>query len=235
MTFIEYASLVRYYTGTNATTFPDADILLLSNTFITPLSEAVVKFVGEDFFGGKFYRDLNVSVREYKLPSELRKIKYLQVNLGSGFKKLTETDLITYGGAITEDEVESHFSDETPEYDIYNNTIYILSGSPIITVTDGLFLWGIVLPSKFTDLTSTDDLSTPPDDYSVGFPEQLHELLARRVSIAYKTSSDRNLTLNDNELNFDKDMKEALITMRSLNLDREVTRNIVNRKDGSEF
>jgi len=235
MLFTDWAAFVRQNTNTDSTTFTDTEMLLDMNVARVELGMRIIKEAGEDIFGLKFTRDLLANVREYKLPSELKKIKFIQVDFGSGYKVLKETDLISYGGAISEEEILSHFNDEQPCYDIFANNIYILNGSPIVNVTNGLYLWAIVLPAKFTSLTADRDLATPPDEYSLGFPEEFQELLARRVQIMYKTSGDRNLTLNDSELKYESDLKTTMNNVRLLNLARSSVSKVRSKSDGSEY
>jgi len=236
MTFVKFATLVRKYTGTNSTTFTDADLLIFANIFKDTIAEDITKKVGEDYFGLRFERDLKVDQREYDLPSELMsRMKYLQAKLdGTNFVKLNETDLTSYDKAMDETTIRLTYSDRDPEFDIWDQGIYIFSGDAITAVTNGLKLWAIVFPEDFSDLTSTEDMSTNPDDYSHGFPRQFHELLARRVSIAFKSSKDRPVPLAPKEKMYEVDLKEAINNMKGANLDRSVEPTIPFN-DGSEY
>lgn len=236
MNYSKFATLVRYYTKTNSTTFSDADILTLANIFKDDIAGLISKEVGEDYFGLRFERDLIADQREYDLPAELMtRIKYLNAKLdGTNWERLKETDLSTYGQAMDEATIEAQYADKDPEFDIWDNSIYILSGSPIIDVTDGLRLWAIVFPSDFPNLTSTEDMSTNPDDYSHGFPRQFHELLARRVSIAYKSSKDRPIPLSEKEQLYEADLMAAINAMKDANLDRSVIPS-APYNDGSQY
>jgi len=236
MNYSKFATLVRYYTKTNSTTFSDADILTLANIFKDDIAGLISKEVGEDYFGLRFERDLIADQREYDLPAELMtRIKYLNAKLdGTNWERLKETDLSTYGQAMDEATIEAQYADKDPEFDIWDNSIYILSGRPIIDVTDGLRLWAIVFPSDFPNLTSTEDMSTNPDDYSHGFPRQFHELLARRVSIAYKSSKDRPIPLSEKEQLYEADLMAAINAMKDANLDRSVIPS-APYNDGSQY
>ena len=236
MNYSKFATLVRYYTKANSTTFSDADILTLANIFKDDIAGLISKEVGEDYFGLRFERDLIAGQREYDLPAELMtRIKYLNAKLdGTNWERLKETDLSTYGQAMDEATIEAQYADKDPEFDIWDNSIYILSGRPIIDVTDGLRLWAIVFPSDFPNLTSTEDMSTNPDDYSHGFPRQFHELLARRVSIAYKSSKDRPIPLSEKEQLYEADLMAAINAMKDANLDRSVIPS-APYNDGSQY
>ena len=237
MTPVKFATLVRrYYTKTNSTTFTDADILVLANIFKDDIAGLIAKEVGEDYFGLRFERDLVADQREYDLPSELMaRMKYLQAKLdGTNWVRLTETDLSVYGEALDEATIQLLYGEKDPQFDLWDNGIYILSGDAIIAVTNGLKLWAIIFPADFADLTSTVDLSTNPDDYSHGFPRQFHELLARRVSIAFKSSKDRPIPLSEKEKLYEVDLATQIQTMKDANLDRS-TAPKAPYNDGSDY
>lgn len=236
MTPIKFAALVRYYTGTNSTTFPDSEIITLTNIFKDEISSQVSKEVGEDYFGLRFVRDLVAGQREYNLPNELmERIKYIQAKLdGTNWEVLKETDLPSYDKAIDEDTIELTYADKDPEFDIWDQSIYILSGDAIIDVTEGLKLWAIIYPADISSLSGTDDLSVNPTDYTHGIPRPIHELLARRVSIAYKSSKDKPIPLSDKEKLYEVDLAQVVTDMKGTNLDRSVTPTIPY-DDGSDY
>lgn len=236
MIFTKFATLVRYYTKTNSTTFTDADILVLANIFKDDIAGLISKEVGEDYFGLRFERDLEAGQREYDLPAEMMsRLKYVQTKLdGTNWQKLKETDLSTYGEALDEATIQSIYSDKSPEFDLWDNGIYILSGDAITYVENGLKIWAIIFPSDFANLTSTEDMSTNPDDYTHGFPRQFHELLARRISIAYKSSKDRPIPLSEKERLYEVDLMTQIQTMKDANLDRSTIPS-VPYDDGSDY
>jgi hypothetical protein len=236
MIYTKFATLIRYYTKTNSTTFTDSDILILANIFKDDISGLISKEVGEDYFGLRFERDLIAGQREYDFPSELMgRMKYLQAKLdGTNWTKLNETDLSSYGKAMDEDTIQLTYSERDPEFDIWDQGIYLLTGDAIIDVDNGLKLWAIIFPSDFPNLTSTEDMSTNPDDYTHGFPRQFHELLARRVSIAYKSSKDRPIPLSEKEKLYEVDLINTIQAMKDTNLDRS-TKPTVPFNDGSQY
>jgi len=236
MTPVQFAVLTRYYTKTNSTTFTDADILILANIYKDDICAQVAKNVGEDYFGLRFERDLIADQREYDLPNELMaRMKYLQAKLdGTNWKKLNETDLSIYGKSIDETTIRLEYSERDPEFDLWDQGIYILSGNAIINVTDGLLLWAIIYPADIANLTDTDDLSVNPDDYSHGIPKPFHELLTRRVSIAYKSSKDKPIPLSEKEKLYEVDLAQAIQNLKDANLDRSVLPS-VPYDDGSDY
>lgn len=236
MTYAAFASLVRYYTKTNSTTFTDANILMLANIFKDDIAGKIAKHVGEDYFGLRFTRNLVADQREYDLPSEvMSRMKVLEAKLnGTDWVRMNETDLNSYEGTTDETTIRSLFSGKAPAFDIWDKSIFIYSEDAIINVTSGLKLWCIIWPADFTDLTSTEDMSTNPSDITHGFPKQFHELLARRVSIAQKSSRDKPIPLSEKEQNYEIDLKETLDSMKDANLDR-VTEPTIPYNDGSQY
>ena len=236
MIFTNFATLVRHYTKTNSTTFTDANILILANIFKDDISERISKEVGEDYFGLRFERDLVAGQREYDLPAELMaRMKYLQAKLdGTNWTRLKETDLSTYSKTLDETTIQLTYAERSPEFDLWDQGIFLLSGDAIIDVTDGLKLWAIIFPSDFANLTSTEDMSTNPDDYTHGFPRQFHELLARRISVAYKSSKDRPIPLSEKEKMYEMDLNVTIQSMKDANLDRSVIPS-APFNDGSDY
>lgn len=236
MNFSKFTTLVRYYTKTNSTTFTDAEILTLANIFKDDISALITKELGEDYFGLRFVRTLEAGQREYNLPAELMsRIKYVEAKLdGTNWQRLKETDLSVYGRPTDEASILERYAGKDSEFELFDQSIFILSGTPIIYVFEGLKLWAIVYPADFTSLSSTEDMSTPPDDYSHGFPRQFHELLARRISIAYKSSKDRPIPLSEKEKLYEVDLAAQINAMKDANLDRSVLPSVPSY-DGSDY
>lgn len=236
MTPVKFAALVRLYTKTNSTTFADADILSYANIFKDDIGAQIATVVGEDYFGLRLERNLVASQREYDLPAEMMgRFKYLEAKLdGSNWSVLHEVDLSVYDETTDEATIRNQYTGKDPEFDIWDQSIFILSGDAIIGVTNGLKIWAIIWPADFANLTGTDDMATPPDDYSHGFPRQFHELLARRVSIAYKSSKDRPMPLSKKELLYEQDLAAQIATLKEMNLDRSTSPS-APYDDGSDY
>lgn len=248
MNNVKFAELIRYYTKTNATTFTDADILVLANIFKDDICSKIEKEIDEDYFGLRLDTHLVGGLipmgetdplpgqREYQLPAEfMGRLKYVQAKLdGTNWEHLKETDLSIYGKGLSETDIQNNYAGKDPEYDIWDGCIYILSGTQINQVDYGLKIWAIIFPADVPNLTDTTDLSTNPDEYSHGIPRQFHELLARRVSIAYKSSKDRPLPLSQKEQQYEFDLQKTIDSMKDMNLDRTTVPSEPDY-DGSEF
>jgi hypothetical protein len=222
MTPTAFATLVRFYTKTNTTTFTDAQILQLANVFKDDIAAKISKDVDEDYFGMTFFTDLVADQREYQLPSTiLGRIKYVEAKLnGTDWKRLNEFDITQYQKPTSEADILAQFAGKDPEFDIWDRSIYIYSDAAIADVDDGLKLWGTIFPADFTTLSSSTDMSSDPSVTSHGFPIEFHELLARIVSISWKTSQPRPIPLSAKEQTYEIDLERALINMKDRNLDR---------------
>ncbi len=236
MTPAKYASLIRFETGTDSTTLTDANILMLTNIFKDEICALLAKEVGEDYFGMRYQRDLVAGQREYQLPDEIMgRIKRVEGKIdGTNQVLLTETDLGFYGKSTDEATILSTYAGKKPQFDMWDRSIFILSGTAIVAVTNGLLLWAIIFPGDVTDLASTTDMSVDPTTTSHGIPRQLHELLARRVSIAYKSSKDRPLPLSEREQRYDADLALAIEEMKGANDSRD-TAPKAPYNDGSNY
>ncbi len=217
----KFARLVRLYTHSNATTFSDADILDYANIFKDDIAKEIAKR-NEDYFGIEFIRNLEAGKRQYSIPDEvLNNIKYTQAMIDGVFwQRLEEFDLSQYKKTTDEASIRINFTGKNPQFDIWNRLLCIYSGDAVIDVTNGLKLWAIIYPADIADLTSTTDMAVDPNTTSHGFPRQFHELLARRVSIAYKSSKDKPIPLSEKEQKYDFDLKDALDAITGMNLDR---------------
>ena len=197
-----------------------------------PIQEDIAKEAikaNEDLFGLELTRNLVAGKRNYALDDDVLQIKIVQAKLdGTDWE---DPPLVEYDNNILrintdEDSIVDFFSDYGDEYNpgyfIFGKEIIILNDSAIIDVTDGLKMWAILYPTKIAALTGIDDMSIRPTATSIGFPKQLHKLWAKKVIIEWKESQDKPVPLTEEERNYDKDLKEALDSIKNLNLDRSI-------------
>lgn len=227
MTFAQLNSYINLSCGTDDTTFTLADKLILLNIYKDDIAKEIAKR-NEDYFGMPMTDDLVAGQREYAFPDEiLNNIKGVEAKLdGSDWSWLQEFDINSLKQPIDETNIRNYFTGKSPMFDIFRMSLWIYSGDAIIDVAEGLKLWVIVYPANFTDLTLTTDMAIAPSNVSHGFPRQFHELLGRRVSIHYKTSQDRPITLSEKELMYETDLEKALSAISGMNLDRTVVGTI---------
>lgn len=219
MTGVTFAQLIRYYTKTNSSTFPDADIVLLANATKLELAQEVVK-LDEDYFTIPMTRNLvasdssDVTKREYSVPTDTIKVERVQAKLdGTNWVKLTEFDATAFKRPATEAEIKDHFGNGEGEayYDFFRKSLWIYSGA-ITAGTATLEMWATIYPADISasTLASATDLSEDPSTTSFGMPLELHEIWARMISKAYKNSKDKPIPLSELELSIEADLAKAL-------------------------
>lgn len=235
MTGTNLAALVRNYTRTNSTTFPDSEIVLLGNVVKDDIAKEIVK-VDEDYGAVPATRDLVASstsdptLREYSLPEDIMKMLRVEAKFnGTDWVKLIELNLAQYKRATDEATITSLFSnnpasesDRGAQYDIFRGSLVIYSGT-ISAVTAGLKLLFIEFPADIAtdDLSGTSDLSLPPTTTSWQIPRQFHELWARRISILWKSNREKPIPLTERELSYERDFRKALSSITNPNQDRD--------------
>lgn len=235
MTFSQLNSYINLSCGTADADFSQADKLILLNIYKDDIAKEIAKR-NEDYFGMVMASDLAVDQREYPFPDEiLNNLKGVEAKLdGSTWSWLQEFDINSLKQPLDETNIRNYFTGKSPMFDIFRMSLWIYSGDAIIAVTGGLKLWVIIYPANFTDLALTTDMSVAPSTTSHGFPRQFHELLGRRVSIHYKTSQDRPITLSEKELMYETDLEKALSAISGMNLDRTVVGS-VPYNDGQDY
>lgn len=243
MTGVNFAALIRNYTHTNSTTFPDSEMVLLANTVKDDFAPAIKK-ANEDFFGVIATRNLvassssDMTKREYTLPEDTLGIKYLEAKFdGTNWVVLSKFDLNKYRRPTDEATIIGQFANEKDRafYDIFRRSIWIYSGT-ISAVTSGLKLHHIAYPADIEagDLADIVDLSTDPSATTSQLPRQFHELWARKVSILWKSGRQQPVPLNERELKFEDDFKDKIAEVRKADEDEEVTSS-TPYNDGSQY
>lgn len=227
MTGTQLATLIRRYTGTTSTTYTDANVLVDVNNVKDEFSAEIVKR-NEQLFMITATDDLvasSVTAREYALPDDLLgHIFTVEATLDESDSSVFIPVLPYPGGlqallrnidGITETKITNQFTNEEPKYVLTRRGIYLLSAtidSDLVSSngTDGLKIRYRLYPADLANLTGTTGLHVDPTTTSFGIPLAFHELLARRVSIIWKSSRPKPIELSSLEKDFDKDFKKAL-------------------------
>lgn len=223
MTGTQLIVLIRYRTKTNSVTFTDADALVLVNIYIKEISSMVVE-KNQGYFQVPATFDLADDQREYGFPDDmLNSMHKLELKFASSDSRFPAKSIKDYHKSETESEIVKLFSNAKDEffYTIRRRAVFILSGT-IVDVTDGGRLWYTAYPADLSNLTGSTDLSIDPSTTTFGFPRQLHELLARRVQIDYKSSKSKPIPLNKKELDYDKDLAIQLNAMAHIDDSAEI-------------
>lgn len=226
MTAAQFAAYVRLKTHTNSTTFTDTDIIILMRQRQDEIAQAIMK-TDEDILLIPQKTDLVADRRDYPYPADiLSRIKRVEAKLdGTNWLKLHELDVTSVRTPVSsETDITNNFSNtqDNAFYDLLRKSIVIYSGT-ITSVTDGLKLWCDTWPTAVTNLAATDELSLDPSTTTHGIPRSMHEIWARGVIIDYKQGKEKPIALDEHELNYEKDMEKAILTLKHGNLDREVT------------
>lgn len=221
MTFAQFATLIRFHTRTDSTTFTDAEILVLANTF---KDQMTVRILGanENYFGAPMLDDLVANQREYPLDADIAgQIKFIEIKLdGENWRRIEETDFNMETFTTDEDGITQAFSGLDPAYAFFRGSLWILSADAIIDVTDGIKIWAYIWPADFTSLAGSTEMAAAPSAGEHGWPKQFQELLARKIIIAYKESRDKPIQLNQTEQSWEKDFAMMLDGIMHPNLAR---------------
>jgi hypothetical protein len=231
MTRLGIANLVRKRTKTDTTTFPDADMLVYANLYLYEIAK-LINDANEDYFGSISTTDLVADQREYTLPSDilLNSLKAVECKFSSSgdWIRLNELDINSVKRPTSETDIVAYYANETDRafYDLYRNSLFIYSGT-ITSVTGGIKLYSFTEPDALPDMTNNSvDLSADPSSTGHGFPKAFHELLARRISIEFKSNAQQPIPLTSSEQNFFGDLGLALNSIKGRNKDRAVTARV---------
>ena len=234
MTPTQAATLIRYKTRTNSTTFTDANILALWNDRVDEIAQAILK-TDEDILLVPQTEDLvasSITAREYALPSDiLARIKRVEAKLdGTTWIPLVEIDVTQIGVTIsTESDITNVFNNsklnkDNPNgarFDMLRKAIYIYSGTITATI-GGLKVWCDTWLAHLASMVSDTDMSVDPSTTTHGVPRALHKILVTGVVIDYKTSREKPIPLTEREIAYEIDLRKAIETLRHGNLNREV-------------
>lgn len=233
MTPLGLANLVRLRTRTNTTTFSDADMLVYANTFKDEIASKIVER-NNGMYLVPYTFNLVADRREYPVGDDvLNRIHKVEIKFAAADARKPAYSLKDYRGSETESEIVKNFSNREGEfaYTVRRRAILILSGT-IIAVTDGVRMWSHVFPADITSMTFNDrSMEVDPSTTTFGFPKQFHELLARRIQIAYKGSLAKPLPLSREELQYDRDLELALEAIASIDNGGEIIAELPPSQD----
>ena len=216
MTGTQLAALIRHYTKSTTTTYPDATMLVDVNNVKNELA-SLLTLRKNTFFIIPSTDDLVANQREYAWPSDvLNNLIMVEADFDGdgGFIQLEPYRIAEYKHGLTETNITNDFSNNEGEarYFRRRRAIYILSGT-ISAVTDGLRVTYRAFPADLANLSGGTDLGVDPSTTTFGMPLQLHELWARRVSVIYKSSKPKPLPLSKLEEDYEKDLNIILNAM----------------------
>ena len=223
---LELAAYIRLLTHTNSTTFTDADMLVWVNLYI---DEFASKIVEQDTgaFEVPYLFNLVADQREYAIGDDvLNRLHKVEIKFTSTEDRQVATYIKDYRGSETEAQITAQFSNSPGNfaYTLRRRAMLLLSGT-IISVSQGVRMTSLVFPEKLANLTdNTVSMEVDPSTTTFGFPRQFHELLGRKVAIAWKGSQPKPIPLSPLEQRFEEDMVEQLAAYSTTN-DEGMTRS----------
>lgn len=216
MTPLELATLIRFYTKTNTSTFSDSEMLPLVNTFLAEEIAQKIVETDNEMFEVPYTFDLVADQREYAIGDDvLNRVHKVEIKFATGDDRQIAGYIKDYRGSEAEAEILDQFNNSPGgfSYTIRRRAILILS-STIVSVTGAVRMTSLVFPEKLANLTdAVTSMEVDPSTTTFGFPRQLHELLARRVSIAYKGSQPKPIPLSPDEQKYEFDLERTLAAM----------------------
>lgn len=233
MTGTQLATLIRRYTGTNSTTYTDAQVLVDVNNVKDEIASLIAGRNEQKFIVPAAF-DLvasSVTAREYSFPTDiLNHIVTVELALDTANPTVFVNArpypgglqrLVRQIGGITESKITNAFTNDYPYYIIMRDSVFILSGS-ISALANGGKLRYRLYPADLANLSGSTDLSLDPTTTSFGFPKGFHELWARKVSIINKSQRPNPIKLSALELNYENDLEKQLSAISDSDLGSEV-------------
>src|SRR3990167_10979345 len=232
MTTTQFATLTRFRTKTNSTTFTDANMLILTNIFKDEIASKIVERNAGYFLIPSTF-NLVADKREYVIGDDLlNRLQKVEIKFSSSDSRFPSTFIKDYLGSETESEIVKNFSNAQDGFahTIRRRAILILSGT-IIAVTNGVRIWTHIFPADLSALNGSTGMEVDPSTTTFGFPRQFHELLSRRVAMEWKSSQPKPIPLNQKELAFESDLKIQLDALTPIDNSGEIVADPPSKED----
>ena len=215
MTGAELLSQLRFLTNQNSTTLVDADGTRLHNIYFKKLVQAIVD-TNEDFFGEYSTFNLVANQREYLLPTDILKIKRLEVTY-DGTNWYTGVPMIEHsiGTAIDDSNatvVDANYSQSGFQYHVYDASVFLYP-KPTSAVTAG---------GKLYYIKRQSDLAADSVESVITIPKEFHSL----ISLGASADVFRRLGKEDRarvaDANFARGVQEMKAQIAGRNLDDDL-------------
>jgi len=147
-----------------------------------------------DFQGNKAYSDLTANKWDYSWPTEILKIKRVEVDYDDDGKYVVAKpiDSSTYGGTIaTSAEINNIFSEGEPYYDAYGDKLYLYP-VPDTAVNSGLIVWYTKNVNEFTAMDTSWPTNMVGNSGEPAFAEPFHRILSLGASLDYAKKHQLN-------------------------------------------
>lgn len=204
----------RFLTNTNTTTYANADLDAALNAYYDLFTTEILDAMDEwDFQGEIAVGDLVASQQEYIFPSDILKIKRIEISYdGTTWKEANPMDINERSGASDATSVNNDFSTSQPFYDLMDGSVFLFP-IPTAAVTGGIKIWYEKLVTQ---------LSADTDEPVILRP--FHKGLCYGASKDYfeKYSEQQGFTikLNNANQNLENYISRMKATYRKRNQDR---------------
>lgn len=155
MTLVELRAFARFLTNTNSTTYSDTDLDASINTYNDLFTAEILDSMDEwDFSADTATTDLIASQQEYILPTDILKIKRVEISYdGTNWYLANPMDVNETGNATDTTSIANNFSTSAPYYDLMDASMMIYP-LPTAGSTAGLKIWYEKDPTKLTGTLS---------------------------------------------------------------------------------
>ena len=156
MTLAELRSFTRFLTNTNTTTYTDTDLDFSLNSQYDIFTAVILNSMDDwDFQADYATTDLVTGQKEYTLPSDIIKIKRVEITYdGTTWHEATPMDINERTSATDTTSVASDFSTAVPMYDLMDSSLFLYP-IPTANATAGLKVW---YEKNVTHLSGTTDV-----------------------------------------------------------------------------
>jgi hypothetical protein len=184
MTLADITARISFLTGQTTTAYAAADRLISLNKWYNKIHTMILQSQDEwDFDDSNktdfqiLYTDIVANQQDYALPSEILKIKRVEVTYdGSTWSVVTPMDIGEYGKDSTVTTTSGMFNASSPYYDVMGSSV-LLYPIPATSVSDGLKVWIDRSVTEFTSADVTAGTAQP------GFDVNFHDMLP--LGVAY--------------------------------------------------
>lgn len=207
----------RRFSKSDSTSYPDIDIDASINRyydiFVTEIIEAMD---GWDFQGEVATTDLVEDQQEYVFPSDILKIKRIEVTFdGTTWENVQFMDINERGRATDTTSIGNDFSTSEPYADTHDSSLFLYP-IPSAAVSGGLKIWYEKLPTQLSAATDEPKIARP-----------FH------VGLAYGAAKDyleENVEMEGNDVRLSRaisNMEDVMRKMRALYRSRVQDRHYI--------
>jgi len=147
-------NFTRFLTNTNSTTYTDNEVDASINVYYLQFINEILESMDDwDFQGENATADLVASQQEYVFPTDILKIKRIEVSYdGTNWALANWFDINQRGKATDTTSISQDFDTSSPFVDMYDNSLFLYP-IPTEAVTAGLKIWYEKEPELLSNAT----------------------------------------------------------------------------------